>query len=118
MIRPPWKSLTPETELGDEASISLDVFTTKVIEKPSAPADHEQQTTTAVMVVLVVAKMLGQMVYRLCQQSHLHLGRTGVALVGSELFDYLSGGLHYALNLKWVGSNMDDNSSDPQTHIR
>jgi hypothetical protein len=88
--------LAPQTQLGDETAISLNVFSTEIVEQTPALADHEQKTTTAVVVVLVVAKMLGQMVDPLCEQSHLDFRGTGVALVGTELFDNFSSCLHCA----------------------
>jgi hypothetical protein len=89
-------SLAPQTELGDEASIPLDIFSTQIVEESATFADHQQETTTAVVVVLVVAKMLGQVVDPLCEQSNLHLGRACVASVGTELFDDFSRCLHCA----------------------
>jgi len=66
-------SLAPQAELGDEASISLYVFSTEIIEQSPALADHEQQTTTTVVVVLVVTKVFGEMVDPLGEQRHLDL---------------------------------------------
>jgi hypothetical protein len=52
-----------------------------------------------VVVVLVVTQMFGEVVDPLTEQRNLHLGRAGVRLVGTKLFDDFSGCLHYAKNL-------------------
>ena len=89
-------SLAPQAEFGDEAPVSLYVFSTQVVEEPPALADHQQQATTTVVVVLVVAKMLGQVIDPLCEHRHLDLRRACVAAVSTELFDDFSGCLHCA----------------------
>jgi hypothetical protein len=89
-------SPAPQTQLGDEASITLHVLSTQIVQKPPTLADHQEQTTTAVVIVLVIAKMLGQVVDPLGEQCNLDLGRARVAAVGAELFNDLGGCLHCA----------------------
>ncbi len=92
--------LSAQAELGDEIPVALDILPTEVVEQTSALANHQQQTASAVVVVLVLAKMLGQMVYPLGEHRHLNLWRTSVALVCAELGDDFSSCLHCAWNLK------------------
>ena len=86
----------PQAEFGNEAPVSIYVFSTQVVQESPALSDHQQQTTTAVVVVLVVAKMLGEVGDPLCEQSNLNLRGACVAPVGAELFDDFSGCLHCA----------------------
>ena len=67
------RSLAPQAKFGNEAPISLHVFTTQVVEESPALTDHEQKATTTVVVVLVVTKMFGQVVDPLREQGHLDL---------------------------------------------
>ena len=64
--------LAPQAQLGDEASIPIHVLTTQIVEKPSTPTDHQEQTTTTVMIMLVVTKMFSQMVDPLGEERHLN----------------------------------------------
>ena len=94
------KSLAPEAEFGDEASVSLYVFSTQIDEQAATLANHQQQAASAVMIVFVVAKMLGQMLDPLCEHGHLNLRRASVALMCAELGNNLGSCLHCALDLK------------------
>jgi hypothetical protein len=49
--------LLTEAELADDLTVSIYVFTIKVVKKTAALADHFQQTASAAMVVLVLAQM-------------------------------------------------------------
>lgn len=51
-----------ETELRYEASVSLHVFPSQVVEESATLTDHHQQATPAVVVVFVVAKMISEVV--------------------------------------------------------
>lgn len=98
-VWPPFEvlvGLSPQAKLRDDLTISLDVFTADVVEKAAPFSHHYQQTATSVMVALVVAEMFGEMVDSLGEQSDLHLGRPGVALMQPVLGDYVFGALHYA----------------------
>jgi len=68
------QELSAQAELGEDLSISIDVFALQVIEKPAALADHHQQAAPAVVVVLVGTEMVGQMIDAIAQQGHLDLG--------------------------------------------
>lgn len=89
----------PQAKSGDEASIPLDILTSEIVKKSSSLADHQQQATPAVMVVLVLTKMLGQVIDPLGKQGCLHLRRAGVALMGPVIGNNLCSRLHLRVNL-------------------
>jgi hypothetical protein len=81
------KSLPAKSQLCDEASVTLDILTSQVVEKSAALADHHQKPAPTVMVVLVVAEMFGEMVDALGEHRNLDLWRAGITLMGPELGD-------------------------------
>lgn len=68
------KSLSPESEFGDERSISLYVLSPQIIEETATLSDHHQQPSATVMVVLVLTEMLSQVVDPLREQGYLDFG--------------------------------------------
>src|SRR5882757_5529735 len=76
------EALAELTEAGD-------VLLGQVLQQTAALADQDQQTPTGVVVVLVGLEVLGQVRDPAGQQSDLHLGGAGVALLGAELGDDL-----------------------------
>jgi len=74
-------------------------LTTQIVEKSSTPTDHQEQATTTVMVMPMVAKMLRQMVDSLGKERHLNLRRASVTLVSAIFGDNLGGCFHCAINL-------------------
>jgi len=91
--------LAPQAQLGDEASIPIRILTTQIVEKPSTPTDHQEQTATTVMIMPVVTEMPRQMVDPLGEEGHLYLGRAGVALMSAVLGNNLGSCFHCAINL-------------------
>ena len=79
--------LLTQTQLGDQSTIALHVLLLQVSQQVAALANHLQQATTAVMVVVVGSQMLVQVVDASGQQGNLHLGRTSVVLAHTVLFD-------------------------------
>lgn len=67
------RELSAQAETCDQLSISLDIFTLEVVQQAAALADHHQQATPAVVIVLVSAEMIGQMVDAVAQEGHLDL---------------------------------------------
>jgi hypothetical protein len=61
-----------QPQLGDEASVSLDVLPAEVVEESTPLTDQHEEPATTVMVVLVLPEMLGQMVDSLAEQGDLH----------------------------------------------
>ena len=79
--------LLAQAKLGAYLAVALDVGLFKVVLKAAAAADHLEQATAGMVVVLVLLEVLVQVVDALSQQSDLHLGGTGVALVTGIGFD-------------------------------
>src|SRR6478736_4154548 len=83
--RPSRKSLSAKAESLDQRAVALDVDALQVTQEAAALADQEQQATAAVVVVLVLARVLGEVLDPLGEQRDLHLGGAGVALGGGVL---------------------------------
>mgnify|MGYP000809117626 CR=1 FL=1 len=77
--------LLAQAKLGAYLTIALDVGLFKIVLKAAAAADHLEQATAGMVVVLVLLEVLVQVVDALSQQSDLYLGGTGVALVNRVL---------------------------------
>jgi hypothetical protein len=90
--------------LGYQASVALNILAAQVVEEPTPLANHHEQTTAPMVIAFVKAKVLGQMVDSLSQQSHLHFGRPRVAFAMAELSNNLLCALHDARNLKSMGT--------------
>ena len=78
--------LLAQVQLGDQRTVALDVGLLEVLQQTTTLADHQQQTTVGVVVLLVVLQVLVQVVDAVGQQRDLHLGGTGVALMLSEWY--------------------------------
>ena len=57
-----WKNLFAQAEAGNQGPIALDVLALQVVEQLAALADQAQQTTTGVVVLLVLLEVAGQIV--------------------------------------------------------
>jgi hypothetical protein len=90
--------------LGYQCPVALNILAAKVIKEPAPLSNHHEQSPATVMVTLVQAKMLGQMVDSLGQQSHLHFSGSGVAFAVAEFGNDLLCALHAARNLKSKGT--------------
>src|SRR5215212_1733903 len=82
-----------QAETIDDRAVALDFGLLQVVEKPTALAHEQQQATKAVMVVLVLLEVLGEMSDPVAQQRHLDFRGTGVALGRGVLGDDLLLGL-------------------------
>jgi hypothetical protein len=96
-----------QPQLGDEASVSLDVLSAEVVEESTPLTDQHEEPATTVMVVFVLAQMLGQMVDSLAEQGDLHFGGACIALVRAVLGDDLSSCFHHASNLEFSGGMVE-----------
>ena len=76
--------LLAQAKLGAYLAVALDIGLFKVVLKAAAAADHLEQATAGMVVVLVFLEVLIQVVDALGKKSNLNFGRTGVAFVGSE----------------------------------
>ena len=89
------RNLAAQTKTLDERTVAVNVNTLEVSKETTTLTNHKKQATTAVVVVLVGLKVLGEVLDALAQNSNLNLRRTGVTWVCCILFNYGS------LNL-WV----------------
>src|SRR5690606_15471099 len=78
-----------DAELLDQGPVAGDVFVAQVLEQALTLADLQQQTTAAVVVVLVHLEVLGEVIDVVRQQRDLDLGRAGVGLAAGVLGDDL-----------------------------
>ena len=83
--------LSAETEFRDQRPIPLDVVAPEVIQQTTALTDEHQQTSTAVMILLMDLQVLREMVDAPREERNLHLRRAGVGLVEAVLSDRCSG---------------------------
>jgi hypothetical protein len=80
-------ALSAKTKSLDQRTVTCDVNALEVSEKAATLTDHEEQATTAVVVVLVLLEVLGEVLDALAENSNLNLRRTGVTWVGCILVD-------------------------------
>src|SRR5690606_31670221 len=76
----PLRSSATQAEALDQRPVALDVGLLEVAEQALALADEQQQATTAVVVVLVLTGVLGQVRDATGEHRDLYIGRAGVAL--------------------------------------
>ena len=81
--------LASQAEAGDDRAVALDVGLLQVVEETTALSHEEQQSPTAVVIVLVLLEVLGEVGDAVAQQRDLDLGGTGVALGQGVLADDL-----------------------------
>src|SRR5262249_8342026 len=79
----------PQAERIDQLAIAVEVLALQVVEQRAALADHLEEATPAVVVLVVVLQVLGQVRDALGQERDLNLWRTGVAWALLELRDGL-----------------------------
>src|SRR5687768_9037699 len=84
-VTPPRQVSPAQTEALDQRAVAVDVHLGQVVQQTAATADHQQKTTAGVVVVLVLLEVLREIGDALAQQSHLRLGRAGVAVVQTVL---------------------------------
>ena len=84
----------PKPESGYDAAIPLDILRSQIVEEtPTAPHHHEQ-SSPAVMILLMGLQMLGEVVDPLGEQRNLDLGRSRVRGVRAVLADNRCGISH------------------------
>ena len=79
--------LVPESQFLNDLAVAVDVRPLHVVQQTAALADHLQQPTAAVMILLVRPEVLGQVVDPLGEERNLDAGRAGVGLVRPVLLD-------------------------------
>ena len=68
--------LLTDTELSDDCSVALNVDLCEVVEQASSLANHLQQTTAGVVILLVCTEVLGEVVDSLSENCDLNFRRT------------------------------------------
>ena len=81
------EELLAQTQLRNQRTIALDVDALEVLKHIAALTDHQQQTTVGVVILRVGLEVVVQVVDARGQQSDLHLGGAGVALVTGIFLD-------------------------------
>src|SRR3954452_13446420 len=85
----PSTCLPRQTEPLEERAVAFNVGLGQVVQQPATPADQQEQAPPAVVVVLVLLEVLGEVADPAGQHRDLHLGRAGVPLdrgvVGHDL---------------------------------
>ena len=76
-----------EPELIDELTVSPQIGPLHIVEEPTAPADHLQQTAAAVIVLLVGTEMIRQIVDSLGEKRYLDPSGARIPLVRPVLFN-------------------------------
>lgn len=80
--------LSPQPKTGDQGTIPLDILVPEVLEESSTLADQHQETSPAVMVLLIDLQMLGEMADAFGEHCNLDLGRTRIRVVQPIFFNY------------------------------
>src|SRR5690554_4026063 len=79
--------LAAQAETLDERAVTVDVHVGKVAEQTAALSYQQEQSTTRVVVVLVLLEVFREVLDALAQHGHLHLRGSGVTGLGCVLFD-------------------------------
>ena len=79
--------LLAQTQFSDQSTVTVDVLLLQIGQQVTAAADHLEQTTAAVVVVLIGLQVLGQVVDAGGEQRNLNLRGTGVTLMDGGFFD-------------------------------
>ena len=79
--------LLSKTKLLNDSSVSVDVGLLEVVKKVSSVTYHLEEAATAVVVLVVALEVLGEVRNSVSKNCDLNLGRSGVTLVGSVLFN-------------------------------
>ena len=81
--------LLAQAKLCTDLAVALYVGLLQIVQKATALTNHEQQAATGMMVLLVGRQVLVEVIDALGEQSNLHFGGTGVALVTGVFLDDL-----------------------------
>jgi hypothetical protein len=77
----PENRLSTQSKLGDDGSVTLDVVLLDVVEHATPATDHGQQTTAAVIVLLVRLQVAREVVDALGKDGNLHFRGTRIGCV-------------------------------------
>ena len=79
--------LLSQAELFNDSSVSFDIYLLEVVEKISSVTNHLEETTAAVIVLVVALEVLGKVRNSVSKNCDLNLGRSCVTLVDGVLFN-------------------------------
>jgi hypothetical protein len=79
--------LVPEAQFLDDLPVSADIRTPQVVQETFATSDHLEESTTAVVILLVEVEVISQIVDLLGEQGDLNAGRASVGLVCPVFLD-------------------------------
>src|SRR5258706_11999166 len=77
--------LMAQAKSCDQCAITLRAFLAQIAQKATALANHHQQTTARMQVMLVNFEMLSHLIDTPGQNRHLHLWRTCIGLVNAGI---------------------------------
>ena len=77
--------LATQAQAGDQVAVTVNIVGSEVLQKALAATNEKQQTTTRVVIVLVLLEVLGELLDADGQQCNLSLRRTGVSGVQAVL---------------------------------
>src|ERR1700742_1139229 len=83
-------ALAAEAHLADQRAVALEVVLLQVVQKTTAATDEHQKAPARVVIMLVLAKVLGEVVDAMREQRNLDLGLARVVLVAAESRDDLA----------------------------
>ena len=84
---PTTDELATQSVNGEDRAIPLDVVFSDVVKEPTSLADHHEQATTGVVVVLVFLEVVVEIGDSRRKDRDLHLGRSGIGLAGAVCRD-------------------------------
>ena len=79
--------LLADTEFADDLAVAIGIVRLQVVQKAAALADQLQKTTPGSVVLDVRLEVFGQFADARTQNRDLDLRRTGILLVGAEVFN-------------------------------
>jgi len=79
--------LLADVETPNDVEVALRIDPFEIIQQATATADHPQQAATACVILLVLAKVLGQPVDSGRQNGNLNLGRAGIVIAAPKFLD-------------------------------
>ncbi len=82
------KRLFADSQTLDHRAVLGYALARDVVQKATTASDQDQETPTAVVVLLVIIEVTIEMVDPMGEQSHLDLGRARVIRVLLEIIDY------------------------------
>src|SRR6185437_5288142 len=79
--------LVPEAQFLDDLPVIVDIGALQVVQETEASANHLEEPTASVVILLVVTEVIGEVVDALCEQRDLNACRPAVSLMQPVLRD-------------------------------